>query len=97
MPCYYTGSAEGDRALAAQENADKLAEKLTEMTELACEAMEIIDKAGIAYTSSYKLRDWWKKHKKLDAARKHKEADAREIALAKLTKEDRHALGLDWA
>lgn len=97
MPCYYTGSAEGDRALAATEKAEELATKLTQMTEFACEAMAIVEHQGFAKSCTYALRKWWQDHQKIDQQRKDQEEARRKKALAKLTAEDRHALGLDYA
>lgn len=45
-----------------------------------------------------RLADWWEGHKKDDRRREKKEEQdsLREKALAKLTKEEREALGLHW-
>jgi len=52
--------------------------------------------------SSLELQTWWRDHQKADAVRlrleekKRRESIIRKKALAKLTKEECHVLGLDW-
>jgi hypothetical protein len=95
MPCYYTGSAEGDRALASS-NA------LTECTDMLCRTLTLIEKHNKGCRLEIELdsdiKKFWKKHKKLDAERKERERqkklDLRARTLAKLTEEELEALGL---
>lgn len=53
-------------------------------------------------TLSLELQLWWKQHQKHDAVRERKAREMerdqklREKAVKKLSKEERHALGLDW-
>lgn len=60
MPCYFTGTAEGDRALEAQEAQ----ENLTRVTRLLCIACKYIDSQNLPIPE--KIQNWWKKHKKID-------------------------------
>jgi hypothetical protein len=66
MPCYYTGSAEGDRALSAQTTADAL----TEITDLLCKLCRSID-ADKPMPKA--VKKWWAAHKKVDEAREQRE------------------------
>lgn len=71
MPCYYTGSAEGDRALAAEEGKERLVKKITNLTQMLCDCCQFIEASG--YDMPYKgIENFWKKHKKIDAKRKKK-------------------------
>lgn len=76
MPCTYTGSIEGDRALSAQENAEKLSKKnkqqitkLTELTRMLCTACKLLKKNKIKIEDSA-LSAWWTNHQIID--KKHK-------------------------
>ena|SRR5579862_9145034 len=96
MPCYATGSAEGDARLDAQESR----EELTKVSRYLCEAMTLIEKnAGLAYLSNG-AKSWWKKHKAIDSRRRAEESAEkrrkldRKAALNKLSPNDRVALGL---
>lgn len=66
MPCYYTGSAAGDAALAAQETRAKL----TQMTRAFCEVMSAVD--GQIVGLSKETQKLWEEHKKVDSKRKVK-------------------------
>ena len=98
MPCYVTGSAEGDARLAASEAR----ERATEAARVACEVLQWLEDADIHLGSSFskETRLWWERHKAFDAERKQKEiaersrAEHRRIGLSKLTDEERKALGL---
>ena len=96
MPCYYTGSAEGDAKLAAQETH----KKLTEVTRVACEALRMIEHMGDLGGLTAETRGWWIEHKKVDveriAAEKRKTTKRKlqQSGLSKLTKEEKDALGL---
>jgi hypothetical protein len=69
MPCYATGSAEGDLRLAMEENAKETAEKITMLTRVACELSE-----GAAPSKLKKMSKltqiWVKKHQKIDKKNK---------------------------
>lgn len=88
MPCTYTGSIEGDRALAATEKAERLAEIITELTRHLCEACAALEEAEVMDSSevSEELVEWWKAHK---------EQDERAQALKKLTPRERKLLKID--
>lgn len=79
MPCTFTGSIEGDQALAASGLA-------TALTQLLCQTCKILEEYGIVdmgvieseedpnnLVHKINLGDWWENHKKLDAERKAKE------------------------
>lgn len=76
MPCYYTGSAEGDRELAREEQAEKLAAKITELTRFLCAACQVIEAhkcdSGAGLPLPKGLDAWWNAHKKIDAKRRGK-------------------------
>lgn len=78
MPCYYTGSAEGDRALAAEEAiSNNYAPLITELTEMLCACchelfrepksqIELADNPISSSNLPQKVKDWWKEHQKID-------------------------------
>lgn len=67
MPCYYTGSAEGDAKLAYSMDMQKMGQKLTELTQLLCEACKAIENSTSSFNNASKeLKKWWKEHKKID-------------------------------
>lgn len=96
MPCYATGSAEGDARLAAKEANGKL----TETTRLLCEACRLLEQNNIIDAASRKLIRWWIAHKKTDKERIERELQekrreqVRKEALSKLSDEERRVLGL---
>jgi len=87
MPCtYYTPGEEA--AMANAENR-KLAEQVNQLTRLLCLASTVVVEQKKLKVPQYnELVDWWEAHKKHDIERIKKEA------LAKLTAEERKALGL---
>lgn len=60
MPCYYTGSAEGDARL----DAEIARKELTETTELLCKTMKWLEVNNMQIPEFAK--NWWKKHQKSD-------------------------------
>jgi hypothetical protein len=94
MPCYVTGSAEGDANLRA-ENARNLA---TELTDLLCETCKYMDKTGVPLPN--RTAKWWSKHQKIDSRRKRDEELDRDLkrtaasARKKLNAKEISALGL---
>ncbi len=62
MPCYYTGSAEGDAKLAHQQEAVELSREITNLTRLLCEACTELSMDNV----SDELKKWWKQHQKID-------------------------------
>lgn len=66
MPCTYTGSIEGDRALASEE-------LITELTQRLCRAFEVLDSHNLTYSLPSKDKRWWKSHKKKTRQQKGKE------------------------
>lgn len=93
MPCYYTGSAEGDANLAAKEARDAL----TEVTALLCSMCSAYENnQGVPAA----VAKWWSQHKKMDRETRMRtslEANRRFLrqkALKKLSKAEREALGL---
>lgn len=100
MPCYSTGTAEGDARLAAAEEA-KHAALLENMLCGLCtriEAGEILSPHFI--NDDPTLKAWWARHKKADKRKKAlEEADKKRSALSikarrKLTKAELEALGI---
>ena len=76
MPCTYTGTPEGDRELAHQENAEYLAKKITKLTQLLCKTLTIVEAHdGLEYLPK-DVNKWWSAHKKIDARRLAREAKA---------------------
>ena len=76
MPCTYTGTPEGDRELAYQENAEYLAKKITKLTQLLCKTLTIVEAHdGLEYLPK-DVNKWWVSHKKIDARRLTREAKA---------------------
>jgi hypothetical protein len=96
MPCYITGSAEGDARLSASESHAKA----TEMADMLCSLCERIEKHKISIVLPDKVQLWWDNHKKIDAERikrENKEAARLRLkanAIAKLSDDERKALGL---
>lgn len=95
MPCTYTGSIEGDRALASSE-------RLTEVTEMLCRTLTRFEgilntelNSPLAGVLDDDIVKWWEEHKVIDARRRKREREElRAKALAKLTAEERQLLGL---
>lgn len=96
MPCTYTGSLEGDRALAAEEALSKKVSSLTKVTQFLCYVLEKLEESkstsvkivtDTLLKENDELNTWWKKHKERDKERIKKEA------LKKLNKIEREALG----
>lgn len=69
MPCYYTGSAEGDLRLAAEERE----KTMTQLTQLLCKSCKELSKYAFMQHWPEDLRKWYSNHKKVDAERKRKE------------------------
>lgn len=101
MPCYVTGSAEGDANLAL----DEAQQAATQATEMLCAVMRNLDNLGLEQSAPGNVQDWWKKHKRLDAQREARLAREKDKAksvrlkrikteLAGLTPEERKAIGL---
>lgn len=84
MPCFVTGSAEGDAQLAASEAR----EAATLATRLLCGVMERISpmQRGDLYRLVAGLQPWWEKHQQIDRDRKAREAEyARRVELDRRT------------
>lgn len=62
MPCYYTGSAEGDARLASEE-AHK---QVTKLAGLLCESCLAMEKARLKMPDG--TAAWWNEHKTIDKA-----------------------------
>jgi hypothetical protein len=62
MPCYHTGSAEGDARLVANEAR----KEVTRLTRLLCAAMRAHDASTNMPAS---VVAWWAEHKRVDATR----------------------------
>lgn len=78
------------------------------LTAMLCAALELMSEQDldlVVYDArnpkSRALADWWEAHQKMDAERTAREAEKqartalREVALAKLTREEKKALGLE--
>lgn len=61
MPCYVTGSREGDNALAWEEAHKRDVQKLTR---LLCQALQLLEHTDTAIPKG--LTTWWEKHKDQD-------------------------------
>ena len=74
MPCYYTGSAEGDAQLAA----DEARRELTRVTRVACELWELVESIPMLHHNLQVLSGptlrWIRQHQKIDKKRRHKKA-----------------------
>lgn len=100
MPCHYTGSAEGDARLAA----DEARKALTEVTQLLCSTIRTVEDHWISGGEEVNLpkevKAWWKKHEKIDEARRkketkqEKESKLKASALSKLTKAEKKILNI---
>lgn len=98
MPCYATGSAEGDARLTAEEQYSAA----TEATRAACEMAKLLRSKGPKSFSKLSLqtRAWVEKHDKIDEERIERDLEETKRkskiakALNKLSTEDKEALGL---
>lgn len=95
MPCYQTGSAEGDARLTASEAQDEA----TKLCEMLCAACQYIEKYNILMPPS--IKKWWNNHKKIDKERIKREKlelEDKRIAVTakkKLSKREREILGIN--
>ena len=106
MPCYMTGSYEGDLKL----QKDELAEQATNVTQLLCTLCEEIELYNNGLPKEFtcfrqfrfpsNVNQWWKKHKEIDRKRKLEEELEKTIenkkkkAISKLTPEEKYLLGI---
>ena len=94
MPCYYTGSAEGDAELARSE----MSTELTKVAQMLCALCENLENVRMDHLITGDTVEWWKEHKEIDQARakreekKAKKKALRKQALSKLTSEERAVL-----
>ncbi len=97
MPCYVTGTAEGDARLAA----DDARQAATRLSELLCMQLRALDETGHENLIHGAVRPWWDEHKRIDQERVEAEKTRRETqkiaraAKRKLTGAERRALGLE--
>lgn len=108
MPCYQTGSREGD----LEESLGEVSKERNKLDAMLCAVFDVLEKEGtlekviaavdiqecgvarVAFTK------WWRRHKASDAARKEREkaeadeAELRKRTLANLTPAQRRALRL---
>lgn len=77
MPCFITGSAEGDAQLAASEARAEA----TKVTRLLCTVMETLEYGDDEHLvrDVPNLHAWWAEHKRIDAERKRQEAKAKKL------------------
>jgi len=68
MPCYYTGSAAGDEALAAHEALEEVQKERLKLTRLLCTLCKQLEADNIDLDPE--VEKWWQKHKKQDAKSK---------------------------
>jgi hypothetical protein len=66
MPCTYTGSLEGDAALASQESIEYLSNELQRATRVACELGKLVATPVKNVLTSDETREWLKEHKQVD-------------------------------
>lgn len=100
MPCYITGSREGDLELSSRQAS----QRATEAARAACEALSIVEARGDLAECSAETQEWWAEHKRIDRERAGRESELERImreheqakrdALAKLTDEERRVLGV---
>ena len=98
MPCYHTGSREGDLEEALQENSKEAAL----LENMLCGLCTRLWGAGLAgyITTDQVLAKWWRTHQKRDRAEKAAQAadktreELAKKAMAKLSKAEREALGI---
>lgn len=97
MPCYATGSAEGDARLAADEAHDEM----TMVTALLCSLCVELDKHKQKKLMPPKVKRWWENHKEIDRER-IREATAesnkerlKRSTLKRLSKKEKEALGIE--
>ncbi len=69
MPCYYTGSAEGDAQLAHDADHKKLTEIITGLTQHLCALCQHCEDKGLEIKPA-RVAKWWEKHKEVDKRRK---------------------------
>lgn len=97
MPCYQTGSREGDALLEAEE-ARAGVTKLTRLLCSACSILESLEDGQHLELWPKDLSVWWRDHKSIDDQRRLREnqkkhrAKIRKRALAKLTEEEKNSL-----
>lgn len=60
MPCYITGTAEGDEKLFHDE-------EMTKLTQMLCETLRALEASNGKVPES--VKSWWASHKKVDAKR----------------------------
>lgn len=100
MPCFTTGSAEGDARLDAEESS----REATRATRAACDMLRRARRMKVwkefVGGLSRKTLDWITEHDNTDKERRAQEAEEREQrrlekkALSKLSKREREILGL---
>lgn len=94
MPCYITGSAEGDARLSEQEAR----RELEVVTRVACELAEFA--SGFKRAFSKETTAWMADHARIDRARRlwerarEEERQIKSAALRKLTSKERKLLGV---
>ena len=92
MPCRDYGYEEYE--------AQKTKEKLDMLTRNLCAAMKLIEKKDLLIKMPMEAREWWTKHKELDAkeeAKRNEELRKQKLknaALDKLSPEEKTLLGL---
>lgn len=97
MPCYATGSRQGDLELSLSES-QKIA---TKSTQRLCATLEVFEQFEEFNLLPADVKRWWKSHKEVDARRKFKQrqlAKKKRLAAAakkKLSAEERRALNLE--
>lgn len=95
MPCTYTGTIEGDRAMFAEEAVTEVTSMLCRTLTLLEDHMKACQKVGVEHYLPKDIQIFWKEHKKLDSKRKkQEEEELKKSALAKLNDAERKVLGL---
>jgi hypothetical protein len=96
MPCYITGSQEGDLSLSLEEAHSKA----TELTNLLCMQCEALEATKNFHLMHFCVRKWWENHKKIDEDRRREEQKKIHLQTIKsklmkqLTQDEKEALGL---
>lgn len=64
MPCTITGSLDGDRIYALEQDREKLREEILDLTQMLCAVCKRCEKEGAPIPK--RVKAWWKKHKAQD-------------------------------
>lgn len=66
MPCYMTGSAEGDRALALEETRDRMLKRQQRLTRIMCATAKKARRDGFFGKLPDEFKRWARQHVRSD-------------------------------